>query len=140
MAKKSIQAVKGMNDILPTQTPHWQYIEDIIRDVLEIYGYQEIRFPLVEMTDLFNRSIGEVTDIVEKEMFTFQDRPDKNNKADSLSLRPEGTASCVRAGIEHGLFIIKPNVCGISGPCFAMKIHKEGDIANFIKSVLRLMD
>jgi len=131
VAKKSIQAVKGMNDILPTQTPHWQYIEDIIRDVLEIYGYQEIRFPLVEMTDLFNRSIGEVTDIVEKEMFTFQDRPDKNNKADSLSLRPEGTASCVRAGIEHGLFYNQTQRLWYIGPMFRHENPQRGRYRQF---------
>jgi len=86
MSTQKIQAIRGMNDILPTQTPLWQQIEATIRQVLDSYGYQEIRLPLLEATKLFNRTIGEVTDIVEKEMFTFTDR-----NGDSLSLRPEGT-------------------------------------------------
>ena len=95
---KNIQAVRGMKDILPEQTPLWQFLEQQVRQVLGAYGYQEIRMPIVETTDLFKRSIGEVTDIVEKEMYTFDDR-----NGDSLTLRPEGTAGCVRAGIENGL-------------------------------------
>ncbi len=95
---KNIQAVRGMKDILPDQTPLWQFLERQIRAVLNSYAYQEIRMPIVESTDLFKRSIGEVTDIVEKEMYTFDDR-----NGDSLTLRPEGTAGCVRAGIENGL-------------------------------------
>ncbi len=93
-----IQAVRGMNDILPGDTPYWQQLEAEIRAVLAQYGYREIRFPIVEKTELFKRSIGEVTDIVEKEMYTFEDR-----NGDSLTLRPEGTACCVRAGIQHSL-------------------------------------
>lgn len=93
-----IQAVRGMNDILPGDTPYWQRLEAEIRGVLAQYGYREIRFPVVEKTELFKRSIGEVTDIVEKEMYTFEDR-----NGDSLTLRPEGTACCVRAGIQHSL-------------------------------------
>lgn len=93
-----IQAVRGMNDILPGDTPYWQQLEAGIRGVLAQYGYREIRFPIVEKTELFKRSIGEVTDIVEKEMYTFEDR-----NGDSLTLRPEGTACCVRAGIQHSL-------------------------------------
>ena len=95
---KNIQAIRGMHDLLPEASPLWQALEDRARSVLEAYGYGEIRTPLVEMTDLFKRSIGEVTDIVEKEMYSFADR-----NGDSLSLRPEGTASCVRAVIEGGL-------------------------------------
>lgn len=95
---KTIQAVRGMKDVLPDQSPLWQFLEARVREVLAAYGYQEIRMPLVESTDLFKRSIGEVTDIVEKEMYTFDDR-----NGDSLTLRPEGTAGCVRAGIENGL-------------------------------------
>jgi histidyl-tRNA synthetase len=97
MAHK-IQAIRGMHDILPKQTPRWQAVEEQLRAVLESYGYQEIRLPIVEKTELFRRSIGEVTDIVEKEMYTFEDR-----NGDSLTLRPEGTAGCLRACIEHGL-------------------------------------
>ena len=93
-----IQAVRGMNDILPGDTPYWQQLETEIRAVLAQYGYREIRFPIVEKTELFKRSIGEVTDIVEKEMYTFEDR-----NGDSLTLRPEGTACCGRAGIQHSL-------------------------------------
>jgi len=94
----NIQAIRGMHDILPEQTPLWQYAEKIIREVLSNYGYSEIRLPSVEKTELFKRSIGEVTDIVEKEMYTFDDR-----NGDSLTLRPEGTAGCLRACLEHGL-------------------------------------
>ena len=94
-----IQAIRGMNDILPPETSVWQYTENVLRNVFENYCYQEIRFPILEKTELFKRSIGESTDIVEKEMYTFLDR---NNE--SLTLRPEGTAGCVRTGIEHGLF------------------------------------
>ena len=86
------RAIRGMADILPEETPLWQMLEQTARDVLMAHGYREIRTPIVESTDLFARSIGEVTDIVEKEMYTFLDRND-----DSLSLRPEGTASTVRA-------------------------------------------
>ena len=94
----SLQAVRGMNDLLPGETALWQSLEATLRAVLGGYGYQEIRLPLVEKTELFARSIGEITDIVEKEMYTFADR-----NGDSLTLRPEGTAGCVRACIEHGL-------------------------------------
>lgn len=90
--------MRGFGDILPERTPVWQFVEDRLRDTLARYGYEEIRLPALERTELFSRSIGEVTDIVEKEMYTFADR-----NGDSLSLRPEGTAGCVRAGIQHGL-------------------------------------
>ena len=93
-----IRSVRGMNDILPDMTPYWQHIEATLRSVLGSYGYQEIRLPILEKTELFKRSIGEVTDIVEKEMYTFDDR-----NGDSLTLRPEGTAGCVRAAMEHGM-------------------------------------
>ncbi|NQD92560.1 histidine--tRNA ligase [Pseudomonas sp. CrR25] len=95
---KSLQAIRGMNDILPEQTPLWRYFEDSVARLLDGYGYRQIRMPIVEFTELFKRSIGEVTDIVEKEMYTFDDR-----NGDSLTLRPEGTAACVRAVLEHGL-------------------------------------
>jgi histidyl-tRNA synthetase len=94
---QQIQAVRGMNDLLPEQTVLWRHVERVLRDVFEAHGYREVRLPLVEKTELFKRSIGEVTDIVEKEMYTFEDL-----NRESLSLRPEGTAGCVRAGIEHG--------------------------------------
>ncbi|MDP3813556.1 histidine--tRNA ligase [Pseudomonas sp.] len=95
---KSLQAIRGMNDILPEQTPLWRYFEGTVGSLLDGYGYRQMRMPIVEFTELFKRSIGEVTDIVEKEMYTFEDR-----NGDSLTLRPEGTAACVRAVLEHGL-------------------------------------
>lgn len=95
---KPLQAIRGMNDILPEQTPLWRYFEGAVAGLLDGYGYRQIRMPIVEFTELFKRSIGEVTDIVEKEMYTFEDR-----NGDSLTLRPEGTAACVRAVLEHGL-------------------------------------
>ena len=95
---KNLQAVRGMNDILPADSALWQYLESTVASLLAGYGYQQIRLPIVEPTELFQRSIGEVTDIVEKEMYTFADR-----NGDSLTLRPEGTAGCVRAMLEHGL-------------------------------------
>ena len=95
---KTLQAIRGMNDIMPEQTPLWRYFENTVASLLDGYGYRQIRMPIVEATELFKRSIGEVTDIVEKEMYTFDDR-----NGDSLTLRPEGTASCVRAVLEHGI-------------------------------------
>jgi len=95
---KPLQAIRGMNDLLPEQTPLWRYFEGAVASLLDGYGYRQIRMPIVEFTELFKRSIGEVTDIVEKEMYTFEDR-----NGDSLTLRPEGTAACVRAVLEHGL-------------------------------------
>lgn len=94
-----LQAIRGMRDILPTESSRWQHLEYVIRSLFDGYGYQEIRTPIVEKTQLFHRSIGELSDIVSKEMYSFEDR-----NGDSLTLRPEGTASTVRAGLEHGLF------------------------------------
>ena len=96
---KSLQAIRGMNDLRPEETPAWRYVEDTMRRILGQYGYQEIRTPAVESTQLFKRGVGEHTDIVEKEMYTFEDR-----NGDSLTLRPECTAGIVRAGIQHGWF------------------------------------
>ena len=90
-----IQAIRGMNDVLPSETPLWRSVERILLETLTQYGYEEIRFPLVESTQLFKRTIGEATDIVEKEMYTFTDL-----NGDSLTLRPEGTAGCVRADVS----------------------------------------
>ncbi|PKM34111.1 MAG: histidine--tRNA ligase [Gammaproteobacteria bacterium HGW-Gammaproteobacteria-12] len=95
---KSLQAIRGMNDILPEQTPAWRYLEGTLVSLLDGYGYKEIRLPIVEYTELFARGIGEGTDVVDKEMYTFLDRNEE-----SLTLRPEGTAGCVRAVLEHGL-------------------------------------
>ncbi len=96
---EKIQAIRGMNDILPMEIFTWQKVENSLRKLVKQYGYQEVRLPILEKTELFKRCIGNVTDIVEKEMYTFIDR-----NGDSLSLRPEGTAGCVRAGTEQGLF------------------------------------
>ena len=125
MAKK-IQAIRGMHDTLPEQTPRWQYVEKTIADVLAAYGYDEIRMPIVEMTELFCRSIGEVTDIVEKEMYTFADR-----NGDSLSLRPEGTASCVRACMENGLLHNQMQKLWYKGPMFRHERPQKGRYRQF---------
>ncbi|MCG8519742.1 MAG: histidine--tRNA ligase [Pseudomonadales bacterium] len=124
MAK--IQAIRGMNDILPEQTPVWQFVESKVRAVLGSYGYQEIRMPVVEQTDLFKRSIGEVTDIVEKEMYTFEDR-----NGDSLTLRPEGTAGCVRAAEEHGLLFNQTRRLWYVGPMFRHERPQKGRYRQF---------
>ena len=123
---KSIQAIRGMNDILPEQTPYWQYVENSFRQLMQSYGYQEIRMPIVESTALFKRSIGEVTDIVEKEMYTFEDR-----NGDSLTLRPEGTASCVRAAMQHGLLHNQIQRLWYSGPMFRHERPQKGRYRQF---------
>ncbi len=123
---KEIQAIRGMNDILPEQIVYWQYLEENLRQLMTSYGYSEIRMPIVEQTQLFSRSIGEVTDIVEKEMYTF---PDRNG--DLLSLRPEGTAGCVRAGIEHGLFYNQQQRLWYLGPMFRHERPQKGRYRQF---------
>jgi histidyl-tRNA synthetase len=123
---KTIQAVRGMNDILPADSAAWQHLEDTLRDVVHAYGYQEIRLPLLEKTELFKRSIGEVTDIVEKEMYTFDDR-----NGDSLTLRPEGTAGCVRACLEHGLLHNQLHRLWYSGPMFRYERPQKGRYRQF---------
>jgi len=123
---KNIQAIRGMHDILPTQTPLWQLLEERVRMVLAGYGYSEIRMPILEMTDLFKRSIGEVTDIVEKEMYTFDDR-----NGDSLTLRPEGTAGCVRACIENGLIFNQVQRIWYQGPMFRHERPQKGRYRQF---------
>jgi histidyl-tRNA synthetase len=123
---KGIQAVRGMNDILPEETPVWQFVEDTARAVFEEYGYCEIRMPIVERTELFVRSIGEVTDVVEKEMYTFEDR-----SGDSLTLRPEGTAGCVRAGMSHGLFHNQIQRLWYQGPMFRHERPQKGRYRQF---------
>ena len=131
---KTIQAIRGMNDLLPEQTAAWQQVEAIIRQVAASYGYQEIRMPVLESTALFKRSIGEVTDIVEKEMYTFDDR-----NGESVTLRPEGTASCVRAGNQHGLLYNQIQRLWYMGPMFRYERPQKGVIANFINLVLKLL-
>jgi histidyl-tRNA synthetase len=122
----NIQAIRGMHDIPPEQTPLWQHLETSVRDVLRRYGYREIRLPVVEKTELFKRSIGEVTDIVEKEMYTFEDR-----NGDSLTLRPEGTAGCVRAGIENGLLHNQLLRLWYLGPMFRHERPQKGRYRQF---------
>jgi|TARA_R100001132_G_scaffold22938_2_gene21222 histidyl-tRNA synthetase len=114
-----------MNDILPEMTPYWQSVETSLKKVLDGYGYQEIRLPILEKTELFKRSIGEVTDIVEKEMYTFDDR-----NGDSLTLRPEGTAGCVRAAMEHGMFQQQQRLWYM-GPMFRHERPQKGRYRQF---------
>lgn len=121
-----LQSIKGMNDILPTEAAYWQRLEDGIESVLAAYDYREIRLPIVEKTELFKRSIGEVTDIVEKEMYTFDDR-----NGDSLTLRPEGTASCVRAALENGLLHNQTQRLWYKGPMFRHERPQKGRYRQF---------
>lgn len=123
---KDIQAIRGMNDCLPADTLAWQYVEQILRTTVRNYGYEEIRFPIVEMTELFKRSIGEVTDIVEKEMYTFADR-----NGDSLTLRPEGTAVCVRAANQNGLLYNQEQRLWYMGPMFRHERPQKGRYRQF---------
>jgi histidyl-tRNA synthetase len=126
LVSKQIQAIRGMNDCLPSETGLWQFVESTIRQVVASYGYQEIRTPIVESTDLFKRSIGEVTDIVEKEMYTFADR-----NSDSLTLRPEGTACVVRAGNEHGLLYNQQQRLWYIGQMFRHERPQKGRYRQF---------
>lgn len=121
-----IQAIRGMNDLLPNQSPLWQYFEGQVRALMRHYGYAEIRTPIVEQTALFKRSIGEVTDIVEKEMYTFDDR-----NGDSLTLRPENTASCVRAAMQHGLLHNQTQRLWYQGPMFRHERPQKGRYRQF---------
>ena len=124
----SIVAIKGFNDILPTQTPAWRRLEQHLASLMDAYGYQQIRLPIVEQTTLFKRSIGDATDIVEKEMYTFLD---KGNPPESLTLRPEGTAGCVRAMLEHNLLRgAAPRVWYV-GPMFRYEKPQKGRYRQF---------
>jgi histidyl-tRNA synthetase len=124
----NIQAIRGMHDVLPDQTPLWHYAERCLKEVLASYGYSEIRLPIVEKTELFKRSIGEVTDIVEKEMYTFDDR-----NGDSLTLRPEGTAGCLRACLEHGLLHHQTHRLWYYGPMYRHERPQKGRYRQFIQ-------
>lgn len=121
-----IQSIRGMNDLLPHDSHIWQHIESVVADVLHSYGYREIRFPILEQTALFKRAIGEVTDIVEKEMYTFEDR-----NGDSLTLRPEGTASCVRACEQNGLLYNQTQKLWYAGPMFRHERPQKGRLRQF---------
>ncbi|QIQ22379.1 histidine--tRNA ligase [Zophobihabitans entericus] len=123
---KKIQAIRGMNDLLPTESAVWQRIEQMLKQVLASYGYNEIRTPIVEATPLFKRAVGEVTDIVEKEMYTFNDRNEE-----SLTLRPELTAGCVRAGIEHGLLYNQEQRLWYIGQAFRYERPQKGRYRQF---------
>ena len=116
-----IQSLRGMHDLLPGNSKIWQYLEKTVADVLSRYSYQEIRFPILEQTELFKRSVGEATDIVEKEMYSFEDR-----NGDQLSLRPEGTAGCVRACTEHGLLHNQTQRLWYAGPMFRHERPQKG--------------
>ena len=121
-----IQSIRGMNDLLPEESGYWQFVERTLAQVVGLYGYQEIRTPIAEHTALFKRSIGETTDIVEKEMYTFDDKG-----GDSLTLRPENTASCMRAGIEHGLFHHQKQKFWYMGPMFRHERPQKGRYRQF---------
>ena len=123
---KQPRAVRGMNDILPDVSSTWRYLETVVQDIVESYGYAEIRLPLMEHTELFKRSIGEVTDIVEKEMYTFADR-----NGESLTLRPEATAGMVRAGMTNGLFHNQKQKLWTSGPMFRYEKPQQGRYRQF---------
>jgi histidyl-tRNA synthetase len=116
----NLRAIRGMNDILPDETFLWQYLEQTVRELVVSCGYGEIRFPVVEHTELFKRSIGEVTDIVEKEMYCFDDR-----NGESMTLRPEGTAGCVRAAIQQGI-LNTPQRLWYMGPMFRYERPQRG--------------
>ena len=123
---RTIKSIRGVHDILPTDSSRWQYFEKTFSKLLSCYGYSEIRMPILESTELFKRSIGEVTDIVEKEMYTFTDRNDS-----SLTLRPEGTAGCVRAGIQHGLLYNQQQRLWYTGPMFRRERPQKGRYRQF---------
>ncbi len=124
---KVLQAVRGMNDILPDDAEVWEQFEDIVRNWLHSYGYRPIRMPIVEPTPLFKRAIGEVTDIVEKEMYSFEDALN----GEHLTLRPEGTASCVRAAIQHNLLFGNPRRLYYHGPMFRHERPQKGRYRQF---------
>ncbi|MDJ0955560.1 MAG: histidine--tRNA ligase [Arenicellales bacterium] len=125
----TVQAVRGMNDILPQASQVWQHVEQVLQNIFHTYSYREIRLPVIEKTELFARSIGEGTDIVAKEMYTFEDR-----NGESLSLRPEGTASCVRAGLEHGLFHNQTQRLWYMGPMFRHERPQRGRYRQFYQA------
>jgi len=126
-----LQAVKGMNDILPPESARWESLEATMRSVLARYGYSNVRVPIVEPTALFVRGIGEVTDIVEKEMYAFEDRADKHGQAEHLALRPEGTAGVVRAMIEHSYLRDSPRRLYYVGPMFRREKPQKGRYRQF---------
>ena len=131
---KKIQAIRGMNDLLPADSNIWSFLDNTISNLLLSYGYRYCRTPNVESTETFSRAIGEVTDIVEKEMYTWKD-----NNGDSLTLRPEGTAGVVRMMIEHNLPREGIQKVFYNGPMLGMSVLKRGDTVNFIRLVLKYL-
>nr|WP_265575843.1 histidine--tRNA ligase [Vibrio cyclitrophicus] len=123
---KNIQAIRGMNDCLPTQSPLWQKVESAVKNVVSAYGYNEVRMPIVEETNLFSRAVGEETDVVSKEMYTFDDR-----NGDSLTLRPEGTAGCVRSCIQNSLINRDEQRLWYMGPMFRHERPQKGRYRQF---------
>ncbi|EKO3371007.1 histidine--tRNA ligase [Vibrio fluvialis] len=123
---KTIQAIRGMNDCLPTQSPLWQKVEGIVKNVISAYGYNEVRMPIVEETNLFSRAVGEETDVVSKEMYTFEDR-----NGESLTLRPEGTAGCVRSCIQNSLINRDEQRLWYMGPMFRHERPQKGRYRQF---------
>lgn len=123
---KQLQAIRGMNDILPEQTPSWQYLEQQVRSVVSSYGYQEIRVPIAESSAVFSRGIGAGTDVIEKEMYSFEDR-----NGEQLSLRPEATAGVVRAGIQHGLLYNQVQRLWTFGQMFRYERPQKGRYRQF---------
>ena len=123
---RDIQSIRGMNDVLPGDSSAWQHVEDTARRILARYGYLEMRVPLLEHTELFSRSIGETTDVVEKEMYSFEDR-----NGESLTLRPEATAGLVRAGLQHGLFHNQQQRIWLMGPMFRHERPQRGRFRQF---------
>ncbi|HJL61235.1 MAG TPA: ATP phosphoribosyltransferase regulatory subunit, partial [Pseudomonadales bacterium] len=121
-----IQALRGMQDLLPDQKEIFRYVEDAAREVFASYGYQELGMPLLESTHLFKRAVGEETDVVEKEMYTFDDR-----NGESVTLRPEGTAGCVRIGQQHGLLFNQVQRFWYSGPMFRYERPQRGRYRQF---------
>ncbi|HEY3180867.1 MAG TPA: histidine--tRNA ligase [Casimicrobiaceae bacterium] len=125
--KTALQAVRGMNDVLPDEAALWEWFEDTTRDVFRRYGYRNLRVPIVEPTPLFVRAIGDATDVVEKEMYTFEDRLN----GESLTLRPEATAGIVRAAIEHNLLYERPQRVWLAGPMFRHERPQKGRYRQF---------
>src|SRR4029434_4501700 len=123
----TLQAVRGMNDVLPEEAAVWEFLEDAAREVFRQYGYRNIRTPVVEPTPLFVRAIGEVTDVVEREMYTFEDKLN----GESLTLRPEATAGIVRAAIEHNLTYDRPQRVWLAGPMFRHERPQKGRYRQF---------
>ena len=130
MAEK-IVAVKGMNDILPPHSAQWEWLESRVRTIMARFAYRNLRTPILEQTRLFVRSLGEVTDVVEKEMYSFQDRNDKYGDSDHLTLRPEGTAGVVRATVEHNLLYEGGKRVYYMGPMFRRERPQRGRYRQF---------